>query len=71
MGNSPAVVTHLYRTVPNADLDGLAIAHEVFIDAVVNDLFEQDVNAVIRTGPVPQLADVHARTKPDVLLPIQ
>ena len=69
--NAPAVVPDLDGSVPDADLDGLAVAHEVLVDAVVDDLLEQHIDAVIRTCPIAELADVHARPEPDVLLPVE
>ena len=55
----------------NADFYGLTMSHEVLIDAVVDDFLEQNVNPIIGTGAIAQLADVHPWPEPDVLLPIK
>jgi hypothetical protein len=47
------------------------VAHHVFVDAVVQHLLQQDVDAVIEAAAIAQLADVHTRPQPDVLLPVQ
>ena len=50
---------------------GLSVAHQVFVDAVVDHLFKQHIDAIVSAGTIAQLADVHAGPKPDVLLPIE
>ena len=69
--NAATVVAHDYGLAIAFDLDGLAETHDELVDAVVDDLLEQDVNPIVLGGTVPQLANVHAGTKPDVLLPVQ
>ena len=48
------------------DDDLLAESCREFVDAVVNDLFEEHVDSVPRVGTVPETADVHPRTPADV-----
>ena len=43
-----------------------AVAHDVLVDGVVDDLLEQDVNAVVVVLAVTDSTDVHPRTLADV-----
>ena len=70
-GNAPAIVAHLHARAFDGDLDLLAVTHHVLVDAVVQHLLHQDVDAVVEGRAIAQLADVHARPQPDVLLPVQ
>ena len=55
------VVTHLYRAVGvDLDLDPLTVPHDVLVDAVVDHLLEEHVDAVVEVGTVAQPPDVHA-----------
>ena len=49
------------------NIDLPAVAHYEFIDAVVDDFFEQNVDAVVLRSSVPQFANVHPGTKTNVL----
>ena len=51
----------------DVDADLLAEAHREFVDGVVYDFFEEDIDAVARIVAVAEPADVHARTKAYVL----
>ena len=66
-GNPPAVVPDRHLGPVAADLDALAVAHDVLIDGVVDDLLEHHVDAVGGVGAVADSADVHAGAEPDVL----
>ena len=61
-GNAPAVIAHLHAVVCHMQIDPLTIPHHILINAVVNDLFEQHINAVIVGSAIAQLANVHAWT---------
>jgi len=69
--DAAAVIAHAHRRVVERDFDGLAIAHDKLVNRVVDDLLEEDVNAIVMGAAVAQFADVHAWPLPDVLLPIQ
>ena len=69
--NAAAVVADTHLVVFDDHLDRAAVAHGVFVDAVVNDFLQQDVDAVVGVFAVSELADVHPRAHPDVLLPIK
>ena len=47
-GDAAAVVAYAYRVVFYGNVDLFAMPHDKFVNGVVNDLFEQDVNPVIR-----------------------
>ncbi len=44
----------------------LAVAHDEFVNGVINDLLEQDVAAVVVMGAVADAADVHAGAQADM-----
>ena len=70
-GDAAAIVADAHPAVLDLDLHLAAVAHHVLVDAIVQHLLQQDVDAVVEAGSVAQLADVHARTEADVLLPVQ
>jgi hypothetical protein len=47
------------------------MAHHVFVDAVIDDFFDQDVDTIICAGSVAEFTDVHARTETDMLFPVK
>ena len=65
--DAAAVVAHAQHAFVQLDLDLLAVAHREFVDAVVDRLLEQDVDAVLRVRAVAEAADIHAGAEPDVL----
>ena len=65
-GDAPAVVAHRYGAFLDGDVDALALPHDKFVDGVVDDLLEQDVDTVVRGGSVAQFADVHPGAQADV-----
>ena len=70
-GNTPAVVAHFNAVVGHPNVDGLAVAHNVLIDAVVDGFFEQNVYAIVGGRAVAEFTDVHARPEPDVFAPVE
>ena len=40
--------------------------HDKFIDCIIDNLFQKNIDSIIRVGSVTQTANVHARTQPDV-----
>lgn len=48
-------------------VDALAEAGGELVDGVVDDLFDEDVYAVVVGGAVAELADIHAGAETDVL----
>ena len=66
--NAAAVIAHPAAAVFGyGDVDPLAAAHDKFIDRVIQDLFEKDVDTVIGMRAVAEPADVHARPFADML----
>jgi hypothetical protein len=43
------------------------MAHDVFIDRVIDDLLQQNVTTVIIMRPIPNPPNVHPRAQPDML----
>ncbi len=65
--NSPTVVPHRYSIALDYDIDLAAVAHYELVYGIVYNLLEQDIDAVVIMGAAAGAADVHARSKPDVL----
>jgi hypothetical protein len=42
-----------------------------FIDGVVDDFLDQDINPVVRRATVSELSDIHSGPQPDMFLPVQ
>ena len=42
------------------------IAHDVFVDAVVDHLFQKHINAVVGVRTVSHAPDIHAGAQPDM-----
>ncbi len=69
-GDAAAEIAHLdpaLFAVVDGDNDLLARSHDKFIDRIINHLFEQDIDAVVRMGAVAQPADIHAGPQTDML----
>ena len=49
------------------DVNALAGAHDIFVNAVVDDFLDQDINPVVRMRTVAKPPDIHTRTQPDML----
>ena len=64
---APIVAHGDVPVVVDVYLDALAGIHLEFVDAVVDDLFQEDVDAVVALRPVAQLADVHTGTDAHML----
>ena len=66
-GNSPSVVLHRGRTVRlQSHINGIAFPRQMLVHGIVHDLVDQMVEPF--SGDA---ADVHARTFPDGLQPLQ
>ena len=71
-GYAPAVVPDGHQggalgEVLRLDDDPGPRAHDEFVDRVVHDLLEEDIDPVVGIGPVPEAADIHSRPEADVL----
>ncbi len=69
--NAAAEVPDGDGAVLDGDVDPLAVSHGEFVDGVVDDLLQEDVDAVALTVSVSEPADVHAGAAADVLVPFQ
>ena len=71
-GDAAAIIPHLDQSVVlDSDLDALAGANREFINAVVNDFLEQDIDAVVLVIAVAETADIHTGAGLDVLKGIE
>ncbi len=61
------VIAHRDDVGLDVDLDLFAVAHDVFIDGVIDDLLQEDVAAVVVVRAVAEAPDVHAGAQADVL----
>ena len=65
-GDAAPEIADGHGVVLDGDLHFLAVAHDEFVNGVINDLLEQDVAAVVVMGAVADAADVHAGAQADV-----
>ena len=70
-GDAAAVVAHGHAVFLDGDVDDFAVAVHELVDGVVHHLLQEHVDAVVVRRAVALLADVHAGSRPDVLVPIQ
>jgi len=66
-GDAAAVVAHRHHLVLDRNVDLAAGPHDEFVDRIVHDLLDEDVNAVVGLRAVAQLADIHAGAQTDML----
>ena len=65
--DAAAEIPHAHGGALNVDLHLPAVAHDVFVNGVVDHLLEQDVAAVIVVRTIAETADIHAGAQPDML----
>ena len=66
-GDAPAIVAHGgAQVVVDVHLDALAKAFVKLVDAVVDDLLDEDVDTVVGMRTVAHASDVHTGPEPDV-----
>ena len=65
--NAATEVAHRDPGAVEIDRDAFAVAHNEFVNGVVHDFLQQDVDAVVVVGPVADPADVHPCALADVL----
>ena len=70
IGDATTVVANSYCAIDYAYLHRFSESHDVFVDAVVDDFFEKDIYTIIMSGAVASLADIHSRTRPDMIVPL-
>ena len=68
--DTTAVITNNDLTVRNFNLDGLSSPHDKFVNGVVQNLFQQDINTIVRGLSITQFSDVHSGTQTDVFIPL-
>ena len=70
--NTPSIVAHLHPTLSvNLDADFPAVPHHEFIHRIVDDLLQQEVDAIVLHCAVTKLSDVHARAEANMLPPVE
>src|SRR5207237_5943476 len=65
--NAPPEIAHGNRAALQSDLHLPSVAHDEFIDGVVDDLLHQDVAAIVGVGAIADATYVHAGAQADVL----
>jgi len=65
-GYAASEIAHGDRRALDVNPHLLAVAHDKFINGVINDLLEQDVAAVLVMGAVADASDVHAGAQADM-----
>ena len=64
--NAAAVVPDGDTAFLNGQFDSPAVAHDELVDAVVDDLLDEDVDAVVGVRTIAHAPDVHTGPEPDV-----
>src|SRR5260370_7125836 len=64
--DAPSVVSNADNIAIDRNIDLAAKPHNKLVDTVVDDLFQQDIDAVIIVRAISQATDIHARTRPDM-----
>src|SRR5205823_13683803 len=64
--DAAAKIAHAHFRALDAHLHFLAVAHDVFVNGVVDHLFQQDVAAVVVVRAVAQPSDIHSGPQPDM-----
>src|SRR5690606_22006347 len=70
-GNSPTVVAHGYFMLVYGNFDGSSGTHYKLVNGIVDNFFQQYIDAVVVSRTVAQLTDVHPRAQPDVFFPVE
>lgn len=70
-GNSTAIVAHGSRFFVDVHGDLLSEPHHIFVDRVVENLFQEHVYAVVGIGAVAEFSDIHAGTPLDMFFPVK
>jgi len=65
--NAPAIVAYVDLGACDRDVDALPVAHDELVHRVVDDLLQQDIDAVVVLGAIAHPPDVHARPLANVL----
>jgi len=66
--NAAAEIPHLHPAIAvDANVDPPARSHDELIHGIVQNLFQENVDAVIRMAAVAESPDVHAGPQPDML----
>jgi len=65
--NAAAEIAHGDAVALDVNLHLFAVAHDEFIDSVIEDFLHQDVAAVVGIGAVADAPDIHAGAEADVL----
>ena len=65
--NAPAKIADRDAAALDLDLDLATVAHDEFVDGVVDHLLEQDVATIVIVRAIADPPDIHPRPQPDVL----
>ena len=70
-GDAAPVVAHVNVGAVDIDLNCFAVPHDEFVDGVVDDFLQENVDAVIGGSAVPEFPDIHTGAEADVRLPVE
>ena len=54
-------------TIFDIDVDFAAVPHDMLIDGIIDDLFEQDIDAIVVIGPISEATDIHSGSQADMV----
>src|SRR5690606_33202169 len=66
-----AVIAYRHAAVVDRNVNNLPVTHHMLVDAVIDNLFHEDVNTVVFRRAIAELSDIHTGAEPDVLTPVQ
>src|SRR5262249_15001694 len=66
-GNAAAEIADGNAITLDPNLDFLAVAHDEFIDGVIDHFLQEDIAAIVGIGAVADAANIHAGAQADVL----
>src|SRR5690606_2004621 len=70
--DTPSIIPDLHAALLGyMDFDFLPVPHHVFIDRVVQDLLDQDIDPVVGRTPVAEFSDVHPGAESNVFFPVE
>ena len=60
-GNTAPVITDLHFVFEQLDFDFCAIAHNKFINRIIDDLFDHHIDSIIGMRSISKTTDIHTR----------
>ena len=69
--DAPSVVAHGDVGAVDGHIDHFSVPHDEFVDGIVDDFLQKNIDTVVGGRPITKLADIHAGAQADVLFPVE